>query len=235
MLVDRIAEKQNLNRSKGWKSYLDHCRDMVQGKEPSIDKLLSCLESVGKKPLDFDADVEVMRKRVTAFDALTNRDEYRLIAPTLYADYQALKEAKKAVEKDFDERITSAFFASNAATGGLREAEEAEKYLLDSCLDLSLHARKKESRTRWDACHQRLISLSDERRNQESLNRTSSDELDRMRRTSAHPSDIVRFENAIPIQQKILADMQSRFDAVKAELDAINDELEAVNSLMMQP
>ena len=235
MLVDRIAEQTNTLRSKGWKSYLDHVRAMAEGREPPIDKIVSCLESVGKGPLDFDKDVETIKKRIQSFDALTNRDEYRLTGPTLYADYQALRVAAKESAKQFDEQIKQAFFASNAAADGLRHAEEAEKYLRDSCLDLSLHAKKKEIQSRWESTHNRLMKSNDERRNQESINRMSSDELDRMKRSSSHPSDIVRFENAIPIQQKILADMQERFDAVQAELTAINEELDSVHSQMMQP
>ena len=235
MLVDRIAEKQNLNRSKGWKSYLDHCRDMVQGKEPNVDKLLSCLESVGKKPEDFDKDVETMRKRVAAFDALSRRDEYRLTGPKLFADYQALKQAKKEVERDFDERIKQAFFASNASADGLRQAEKAEKFLRDSCLDLSLHARKKEIQSRWDTCHQRLMKSNDELRSKSSTISSAKSERERLVRTHAHPDTITSFDSQLPYQQKILDDLQERFDSVRAELTAIDEELESVHSAMMQP
>lgn len=235
LLKDKIEEKQNANRAKGWKAYLDHLRAYVEGKEPPIDKILSCMESIGKGPEDFDQDVETMRKRFESFDKLTKRYEFRVDAPNLDAEYRRIKEEAKQSAIAYEAKIKEAFFACQTAKSGIQEADEAEKYLLDSCLDLTLHARKIELQKRWETTHQALQVAEKEKNHQKANVSSANSERQRLIRTHSHPSNIESIDSQLPYAEEHLEELQSKFDSIQAEMQAINEEIEEVNNLMLHP
>ena len=249
MLQDRIAERQTALRSKGWNSLLDHVREFAQKydresirksvrdgvKQPEIDKIILCLASVGKEAVDFDAYLELMWKRIPSFDILTLRDGLQIDAPKLYAEWKRIAAEAKESAKAYAEKERQAFHASNAATGGIREANEAEKFLIDTCLDFSLHARKIALQDRWGKTHAALQIAEKERNSQRSIVDSAKRERERLVLAHSHPDNLEVFDSQMVYAKKLLEDFQAAFEIVFDEMKALNEELEDINAQMITP
>jgi uncharacterized protein YoxC len=161
-LLERISSRQHKRDEQRRVDYHDLVLNVAGGKEPAEDVVDQVLRETGKTVDQFGQDVEVMAKRLKWRETLDRRGPLHREQEEIQKKIAKADAVLDEAEKKHDNAVQPLIYRMISVKQALRECDEAERSLRDTCLDGVLLAELADVVSRTKDASKRRSELLDE-------------------------------------------------------------------------